>query len=212
MKEFIKKTTLSISEHLYPLFTNQLLRHVHDLNDHTESYLYLLKWIKGNLENKNVNEDNDVQVAIELGHTFIANLDNLINEYFSVKSQYRMTMTSIRTSLEIYKHFDTLKEACEAHILNVVLQTINLLEWKDKFSNRIAETPEEAYPPDSRPRGEIDLISIEYHRSLLREGKEVVPVWFIYKDNELSLMDGQHRVVACYIEKKYDVPANVVYV
>ena len=209
---FIRTITLNISEHIYPLFTRELLNHVLDLNDHSESYLYLLKWIKEHLENKQLNEDNSIKVAIEIGHLFIQNLNNLIADYLVEKPKYRMTMTSIQSSIKAYNLFTNIKEACEAHILNVKFETINLLEYKDKFSNRISATPEEAYPPDRRPRGDRDLISIEYHRALLREGKEIPCVWFIHKDNQLILMDGHHRVVAYYIEKKYDIRANVVYV
>jgi len=67
------------------------------------------------------------------------------------------------------------------------------------------------YPPSDRPRGQANLDSVKHHRRTVRaKGRIESPIWVAKKGKKLIMLDGVHRTVATYLEKKRTVPAFVV--
>lgn len=69
-----------------------------------------------------------------------------------------------------------------------------------------AETPEEAYPIDDRPRGINDIKSIKYHQT-----HPCNPIVMIYSGNKLIFADGVHRLVAAKLLGKRNVICCIIY-
>ena len=119
---------------------------------------------------------------------------------------------SIGTSLLIGLFPDE-EAATRAHVLQTVEATLPITMFKAcKVDNlnpaRLSENP---YPVENRPRGKADLASVAHHRRTIRsKGRVTSPVWLAKKDGKYIMLDGVHRVVATYLEKKRTIPAYVV--
>jgi hypothetical protein len=120
---------------------------------------------------------------------------------------------SIATSISM-KIFKNINESSLAHIFNSKLVKINLLLCKNIVnfdSNRLQNTVEKAYPIDNRPRGDNDINSVIFHQKRIQNGEILEPIWIIVKDNNYILLDGAHRIVASYIEKKQILYSYIIY-
>ena len=120
---------------------------------------------------------------------------------------------SIATSLSM-KIFKNINESSLAHIFNSKLVKINLLLCKNMInfdSNRLQNTAEKAYPIDNRPRGDTDINSVIFHQKQIQNGESLEPIWIIVRDNNYILLDGAHRIVASYIEKKQVLYSYIIY-
>jgi hypothetical protein len=72
---------------------------------------------------------------------------------------------------------------------------------------RLSKNP---YPKSDRPRGSENLMSVKFHRRTIRKtGQITKPVWLYHDKNKYVMLDGVHRVVATYLEKKRFIPARV---
>ena len=120
---------------------------------------------------------------------------------------------SIKTSVSM-KLFKNINESSLAHIFNSKLVKINLLLCKNIVnfdSNRLQNTAEKAYPIDNRPRGDADINSVFFHQKQIQNGEGLEPIWIIVRDNNYILLDGAHRIVASYIEKKQVLYSYIIY-
>jgi hypothetical protein len=119
---------------------------------------------------------------------------------------------SIETSVTL-KIFPNKKKACMAHIYKSELVKINMniFENINNFnSNRLQSTAIKAYPLNDRPRGMSDIKSVKYHQKQIKENKQLLPIWMIYKNNQYTLLDGAHRIVASYIENIPYIYCNLI--
>jgi len=119
---------------------------------------------------------------------------------------------SIDTSITM-KLFTNRKEASYAHIFKSELVKIPMKTFKNvnNFNpNRLQKSAVKAYPPHDRPRGNKDISSVKYYQKLIKEKKEVTPIWMIKKNNEYILLDGAHRVVSNYIEGKRYINSYII--
>jgi hypothetical protein len=209
MYKYINRIQLiKITKDLLTTFLKKLSKC--DDDDNRVEYYYLLDWVN-NLHKK----DKNIQKSIIL-NLFNENIEKLVNDYMVKKNDY-ININSAIGSAVFYKFFNNYFEAIECFVFNKKHTTINFLEWKNKFAYRqCSKNASEAYPPENRPRKYKDIKSVEYHQSLIRENKNIQPIWTINKSNDndynYTILDGFHRLVAYQIEKKYDIPAYIVYV
>jgi len=111
---------------------------------------------------------------------------------------------SIATSVSM-KIFKTKEEATIKHIFNSKLISFSLSKCKklDNFNpERLQMSAVKAYPLDNRPRGDKDISSVKYYQKLIKNKLDIQPIWIIKKNNNYTLLDGAHRIVASYIENK----------
>ena len=119
---------------------------------------------------------------------------------------------SIDTSITM-KLFTNRKEASYAHIFKSKLVKIPMTKFKNvnNFNpNRLQKSAVKAYPPSDRPRGNKDISSVKYYQKLIKDKKDVTPIWMIKKNNEYILLDGAHRVVSNYIECKRYINSYII--
>lgn len=69
-----------------------------------------------------------------------------------------------------------------------------------------AKTARQAYPKNSRPRGEMDIESVEYFKNT---NQAVSPIVF-WKDKKLTLLDGMHRLTAVALRKDKSFSALII--
>lgn len=119
---------------------------------------------------------------------------------------------SIDTSITM-KLFTNRKEASFAHIFKSKLVKIPMTKFKNvnNFNpNRLQKSAVKAYPPSDRPRGNKNISSVKYYQKLIKDKKDVTPIWMIKKNNEYILLDGAHRVVSNYIEGKRYINSYII--
>ena len=120
---------------------------------------------------------------------------------------------SIDTSVSM-KIFKNREDASMGHIFKSKLVKINMSQIRllENFDSiRLQKSAEKAYPLNNRPRGDADINSVIYYQKLIKEGKDISPIWIIKKDKYI-LLDGAHRIVASYIENKTDIYAYIIIV
>lgn len=68
----------------------------------------------------------------------------------------------------------------------------------------LAQSPEEAYPPSDRPRGEKDITSVNYFLALLKPVSPITVACIIDKKGKQRMikLDGVHRMIAAKIRGK----------
>ena len=119
---------------------------------------------------------------------------------------------SVKTSLQIGM-FSSLETAIQCHAFHRTFVNFPLSKCNDELHNfnpvRLSKTP---YPEHDRPRGQADLDSVAYHARLIQTNCDINPVWIAFKNNEYTLLDGVHRIVATYLENKTHVPSYVIHV
>jgi hypothetical protein len=123
---------------------------------------------------------------------------------------------SVSTSVNI-KLFENKQDARLAHILKSKLVEIPLYIFENNDienfnSDRLKDSAVKAYPLDDRPRGNVDISSVEYHQSQIKQQNDIDPIWLVYKNKKYLLLDGAHRIVASYIEGAEFIRAYVIYV
>jgi hypothetical protein len=123
---------------------------------------------------------------------------------------------SVSTSVNI-KLFENKQDARLAHILKSKLVEIPLYIFENNDienfnSDRLKDSAVKAYPLDDRPRGNVDISSVEYHQSQIKQQNDIDPIWLVYKNKKYILLDGAHRIVASYIEGAEFIRAYVIYV
>jgi len=119
---------------------------------------------------------------------------------------------SIETSVSM-KLFKTKEEATMKHIFNSKLISLPLSKCKhlNNFNpERLQSSAIKAYPIDNRPRGNRDISSVKYYQKLIKKGLDIQPIFILVKGKNYILLDGVHRIVACYIENKKDIPAYLI--
>ena len=73
----------------------------------------------------------------------------------------------------------------------------------DNFNpERLKKSAVLAYPLNDRPRKNKDIKSVKFYQNLIKNKKDISPIWLIYKNKKYILLDGSHRIVASYIENK----------
>lgn len=118
---------------------------------------------------------------------------------------------SIETGVAI-KLFKNIKISTDFRLNYYSLEKIKMSAFKNVInfnSNRLQKTASLAYPVDNRPRGSVDIKSVNYHVSLIESGI-AVPIWLAKKNNDYILLDGAHRIVAHYIKNKKTILAYVI--
>ena len=123
---------------------------------------------------------------------------------------------SVSTSVNI-KLFENKQDARLAHILKSKLVEIPLSMFANNGvenfnSDRLKDSAVKAYPLDDRPRGNVDISSVEYHQSQIKQQNDIDPIWLVYKNNKYLLLDVAHRIVASYIEGVEFIRAYVIYI
>ena len=116
---------------------------------------------------------------------------------------------SVETSVSI-KLFSSLKLSSYYHIFNsklIQFQLSQCRELNNFDSDRLSKDP---YPEADRPRGQKDLDSVLYHRRIIRKEGHTEPIWIVFKKGEYTLLDGAHRIIATYLEKKRTIPTYII--
>ena len=129
----------------------------------------------------------------------------------------RILKDSISTSVSI-NIFNNKDDALIAHLYNSKLVKISLSIFNNNnvnnfSSDRLQNTPELAYPIHNRPRGDRDIRSVEYFQKQIKSDIDLLPpIWLVNlnANNKYILLDGSHRIIACYIENIQDIHAYVI--
>lgn len=117
---------------------------------------------------------------------------------------------SVDTSVTL-KLFKTKKSSMYYHIFHSRYVRFPMSELKilNNFNtNRLSSNP---YPKENRPRGQADLDSVLHHRQTIRQQGDTEPIWIALKEGTYTLLDGAHRIVAAYLERKRTIPAYIVH-
>ena len=124
---------------------------------------------------------------------------------------------SVSTSVSM-KLFENKQDAHLAHILKSKLVEIPLSIFKNNDignfnSDRLKDSAVKAYPLHDRPRGNVDISSVEYHQNQIKQQNGTInPIWLLYKNNKHVLLDGAHRIIASYIEGVEFIRAYMIYI
>jgi hypothetical protein len=121
---------------------------------------------------------------------------------------------SVSTSVSM-NLFNSREISSYAHIFKSKLIKFPLNKCKFNLlgnfnSHRLQKTAIEAYPLNDRPRGDADIKSVKYYQKCLQNNKNIQPIWILKKNNQYILLDGAHRIVASYIEKKIYIDAYLI--
>ena len=126
----------------------------------------------------------------------------------------QILIDSISTSVNM-KLFTSIEKASHAHIFNSKLEKFLISKCNEELLNfnpqRLQSTAVKAYPLDNRPRGDIDIKSVKFYQKQLQNKKEIDAIWILRKNDNYILLDGVHRIVASYIEKKKYILAYIIY-
>lgn len=116
---------------------------------------------------------------------------------------------SIGTSILLHL-FKTRAAAAYFHTFKskLTMFTINNC-WSLRNFNprRLCDDP---YPISNRPRGQMDLDSLAYHRGVIKARGKCAPIWLALKDGNFILLDGAHRICASFLENVGLIPAYVI--
>lgn len=116
---------------------------------------------------------------------------------------------SVHTSVRV-KVFPSTKKSLHAHVFESELVHFPLSKCKDLSNFNPARLSKNPYPREDRPRGQADIDSVAYHIKTIRREGEADPIYIAVKDEDYTLLDGAHRIVATYLEKKRTIPAYLV--
>jgi hypothetical protein len=134
-----------------------------------------------------------------------------------IKMQYIPVLNdSIATAVSL-KLFKSVRDATDAHLHQSRLALLPLSTFAsgqvDNFNpERLQSSAVKAYPPQDRPRGDKDIKSVRYYQKQFANNLCISPIWLVEKprNNKYILLDGAHRVVAAYIEKRKSIHAYIV--
>jgi hypothetical protein len=121
---------------------------------------------------------------------------------------------SVETSVEM-NLFKNKEDATFAHMFRSISTSFPLFFFK-RVGNvdvglRFQKTAVKAYPLQNRPRGQEDITSVKRFQKQIQNKKELAPVW-LYKNkkNKYILLDGEHKLVASFIEGNKTINAFVI--
>ena len=118
---------------------------------------------------------------------------------------------SVKTSVYI-KLFSSEKIASYNHITKSKLSIISITQCKELINFNPKRLSNDPYPKEDRPRGKDDLNSLLYHRKNITKYNYIDPIWIAIKKEKYILLDGAHRIIASYLEKKRKIPAYIIYI
>lgn len=219
-KEVVEIIVKSIIDELYAFFLKTLKDKNIKYGKGISELVFVIRAIKKNIENENYCEKSQISLDIvnKITHNaseyFKNNIDNLIDKFVETKQKYKVICDSISASLTI-KLFTNIKDSCLLHIFNSKLSKFELSNYNKNTivninKNRFSETPELAYPEHDRPRGDADLVSVNYHREKIKNNEDLQPIWIIEKEGKKYILDGFHRLAASFIEKKTYINAYII--
>ena len=117
---------------------------------------------------------------------------------------------SIYTSVTMMKLFSSEKESAHAHIFKSSFGKVSISQCRDMDNFNPARLSNDPYPTSDRPRGQSDLDSVTYNRNYIRKNGHAIPIWIAIKKGRYILLDGAHRIVSTYLEKKRSIPAYII--
>lgn len=88
-------------------------------------------------------------------------------------------------------------------------KTVNIYNLNNFNPGRLKDSAVKAYPVSDRPRGSKDISSVKYQQKLISDGIPLEPIFIHFDGKNYTLLDGAHRIVACYIERRR-IPAFIV--
>lgn len=118
---------------------------------------------------------------------------------------------SVETSL-CMKLFKNKQDSMEAHLFQSTLKKIPMTVFTEVGNfdpNRLQNCALSAYPVMNRPRGKKDISSVRFYQKQLQT-QDLTPIWMIHSKDGYTLLDGVHRIVASYIERKKYIYAYVI--
>ena len=118
---------------------------------------------------------------------------------------------SVKTSLRIGL-FSSLEIALRNHVFNSTFVNFPLSKCTELHNFNPMRLSKNPYPEHDRPRGQSDLDSVSHHSQLIQTNCNLQPVWIAFKNEEYTLLDGVHRIVATHLENKQTVPSYVIHV
>jgi hypothetical protein len=124
----------------------------------------------------------------------------------------RIVKDSIRTSIAL-NLFRSDEESTIKHIFFSKLIFFPLSKCKKLYnfnSERLKKSAIKSYPLYDRPRGNKDISSVKYYQKIIKNKLNFQPIWIIKINNNYTLLDGAHRIVASYIENKKYIPAYLI--
>lgn len=117
---------------------------------------------------------------------------------------------SIQTSVSIGL-FVNLEESIYYHSFHtefVMIDMAEVINFNNFNPNRLQKTACDAYP--DKPRGDNDILSVEFHcNKIITNSLE--PIWIAKKDNQYTLLDGAHRIVASHISQQQTIPCYCIW-
>ncbi len=119
---------------------------------------------------------------------------------------------SIRTSMAL-KLFKSDEKATMKHIFSSKLISFPLSKCKKLYNfnpERLQKSAIKSYPLYNRPRGDKDISSVKYYQKIIKNKLNFQPIWIIKINNNYTLLDGAHRIVASYIENKKNIQAYLI--
>lgn len=117
---------------------------------------------------------------------------------------------SISTSVTIGL-FPSLELSIYYHIFESKLLQFPLIHCRELNNFNPARLSTDPYPKENRPRGQKDLDSVLHHRKTICEQGWTEPIWISVKENNYTLLDGVHRIVAAYLENKQTILAYIIF-
>jgi hypothetical protein len=124
----------------------------------------------------------------------------------------RIVKDSVRTSIAL-NLFRSDEESTIKHIFFSKLISFPLSKCKKLYnfnSERLKKSAIKSYPLYDRPRGNKDISSVKYYQKIIKNKLNFQPIWIIKINNNYTLLDGAHRIVASYIENKKYIPAYLI--
>jgi hypothetical protein len=131
----------------------------------------------------------------------------IIMNYENIKQSM---IESVETSVNGLKLFPNLENASYNHIFNSTVRMFLLTECQNLNNFNPARLSSNPYPINNRPRGQQDIDSLNYHRTIIKQNGNTEPIWIYLKNDEYTLLDGAHRIVASYLENKLSIPAFII--
>ena len=183
--------------------------------------LFLLNYIKNCIDEiinnyNNINNDieNDIYIINKIINMYFESYNKVLILFENYK-QDKIIVDSILASLTL-KLFKTIKKSCLYHFCKSKLIDFNLIDDYEKCKNNKSRihskitTSECAYPINERPRGDKDLESVNYQQHQIKNNN-LPSIWLLNKNNNIYILDGFHRISACFIEKNYIIKAYIIY-
>ena len=136
---------------------------------------------------------------------------SILPETMNVNTYVQSLVDSVTTSVNGVKLFSSLEIASYHHIFKsrYILFPIEKCRNLENFNSdiRLSDDP---YPVNNRPRGNADIESVAHHIVKIKNSGYTDPIFIACKNKEYILLDGAHRIVAYYLEKREMIPAFII--